>query len=232
MKLFIIGLCVIMISVLIITHYTKVIEGAEANLPSGNYTAPVNSVSEMRTFLEQMYTLCILSPNDLSNYDTNHTLGYKIATVGTYIWPVLGPISAKPMEELFASYGATAIPTQMEGVPSLTPPPTPVIAGNLDYLMFMQLCTAANAIQFFVTGENPVWRRQKGKKNSTVIIDYSVNMNTEARAKVALASIYFNAIKSSLEFFHNQSEASKVVHNGDDIDSGVCEPFSPMFEEI
>jgi len=89
MKYFIVFILGIFILLLIYVNM-NIREGAP-QLGSGSNQAAINSIEDMRTFLEEMYMVCLLNPNDQSENKTFNTDCYKISILATYLWPLLGP---------------------------------------------------------------------------------------------------------------------------------------------
>lgn len=214
----ILSLCLIIIVMLY--YNTKLIEGAP-ELPSGNSQASVNNMKDMRTFLEQMYMVCLLNPNDTSSERVWNTSCYKTGILSTYLWPVLGPFSSWSLEELSPIFGVPTGPislTQATAEQSNTEPkPIPIITNDEDYQLFLQLAILGNLIRSFGTAE-------LDGLNSTVLWfkDNKGRTRDACREKwkgyqssLYLMNDYYKQIVYILAHFHAQANPTNKISYGD-----------------
>ena len=216
----IISLLLVIITMLY--YNTKIIEGAP-QLPSGSNQASVNTIADMRAFLEQMYMICLLNPNDTSGDKVLNTSCYKVSLLGTYLWPVLGPFTEWSLEELTPIFGVPTNPTSMmqgSAAQSDTSPPTiPIITNDEDYQLFLQLAVLGNLIRPFSTADFNNWR--------SVVTWYKDNRGNARDAckerwgsypsTIYLMNDYYTQIIYILAHFHAQAAPANKLYNGDSI---------------
>lgn len=223
MKYFLImTLCFLIILLLYVNFYTNVTEGAP-QLPSGSSQGQINNIADMRTFLEQMYMICLSNPNDQSSNKTYNTNCYKISILATYLWPVLGPYTYMSLDDLTPIFGAPTTPTSAAQAASAqqnpTPPAIPVIVTDDDYQLFVQLAIIGRIIVPFATVPYDGW-------NSAVV--WFKDSKGDARdccmerwggyqATFTLVEGYFGDIKTILAYFHRQSDNSTKFYKGDSV---------------
>jgi hypothetical protein len=191
-------------------YNTKIIEGAP-QLPSGSNQASVNTIADMRAFLEQMYMICLLNPNDTSGDKVLNTSCYKVSLLGTYLWPVLGPFTEWSLEELTPIFGVPTNPTSMmqgSAAQSDTSPPTiPIITNDEDYQLFLQWCDKNNIslLQF--------------NSNHSNIIKFCKFIEQNYKSKTML-----NGITISEKFFSNlKKHKSKNKYLMSNLRMSICE---------
>jgi hypothetical protein len=221
MKYFTIALLVLFIIFMLYIN-SNVIEGTP-NLPSGSNQASINTIQDMRDFLEQMYMICILNPNENSDSKTSNTVCYKISVLSTYLWPVLGPYTYWSLAELSPIFGISTSPTSLVqksySQTQTTPPPIPIITGDQDYQLFLELAVLGQIIEPFGISpiENTQWRTVgvwykdgEGNPHDTCLENWGGYNNVKI-----LIEKYFKRIKQILAYFHTQTNNSNKVHIGD-----------------
>ena len=221
MKYFIIFVCCILIILLFSVHYnTNIIEGAP-QLPSGTDQAQINTISDMRTFLEQMYMVCLLNPNDQEERNIRNTNCYKINILASYLWPALGPYAQLTLDDISPIFGAPNKPTSVieesASQQNPNPPPIPIILNDIDYQLFLQLAIIGDIIQPFATAPHNNW-------NSVVVwfkqtSDYARDACAEQwggyQGATSLITLYLEEIKTILAHFHSQTDSSSKLYEGD-----------------
>jgi hypothetical protein len=214
-----------LIVLIIYVHY-NIIEGLGGpQLPSGSNQAQINTTEDLRTFLEQMYMICLLNPNDQSTDKSYNTVCYKMTVLASYLWPVLGPYTYLSLDELSPIFGA---PTKPKSIVEKTsdqqnpnPPPIPIITNDLDYQLLLQLAIIGNIIQPFLTephnnwNSSVVWFKQDWKKNTVRTRDACYERWGGYQGPVAVNTAYFNEIKTILAYFHSQTDSSDKIYYGD-----------------
>jgi hypothetical protein len=130
------------------------------------------------------------------------------------------------MQTLFETYGQASIPTGMKAIP---PPKIPILSSTKDYAMFMQLCTAGNALGVFVTSNPPIWTQLPipGTTPSTSPApprDLCNNTDATSQKIVGQATALYNQIREALVYFHNQLNTGTIVYSGDSADTSLYAP--------
>ena len=221
MKYFIVFVLGIFILLLIYVNM-NIREGAP-QLGSGSNQAAINSIEDMRTFLEQMYMVCLLNPNDQSENKIFNTDCYKISILATYLWPLLGPYTYWSLDDLSPRFGAPTKPTSvakgMAAEQNPNPPPVPIILNDRDYQLFLQLAIIGNIIQPFATVPHNNWRSavvwfKDGKSRTR---DCCRERWGGYQASYALIQVYIKEIKTILGYFHSQTTSSNTTFYGDSI---------------
>lgn len=213
----IIGLSIIII--IMLYYNTRIIEGA-AMLPSGSNQASVNTIEDMRTFLEQMFLICLLNINDTSNGNISNTTCYKISLLGTYLWPVLGPFTEWSLEELSPIFGVPTNPTSViKGAAEqndTSNPPIPIIMNDSDYQLFIQLAVLGNMIRpFSVSDYNRGDSTVTWYKDGEDIHDGCKERWGSYAYSISVMNEYFKEIFSILAYFHAQTTPKDKIYPGD-----------------
>jgi hypothetical protein len=223
----IIILCLLIIFMLYIN--TIIIEGADSgpSLPSGSDQGSIKSIEDMRIFLEEMYMICLLNPNDQTRNIPN-TNSYKISILGTYLWPLLGPYTEWTLDDLSPLFGTPTNPTSLvQGSAAQSSgkiPPVPIIASDKDYVLFLQLAILGSMIMPFSTypynnGHSvTIWYKVIGGKRHGQVRDY-YNFGRDASwgQTVYLSNTYLSEITQILSHFHGQTTAAIKSYPGDSI---------------
>ena len=212
-------LCIVIILLLYVN--INIVEGAGPELPSGTNQASIKTIDDMRTFLEQMYMVSILNPNDTNKDNRPNTTCYKVGVLSTFLWPILGPYTYWSLNELSPLFGKSTAPTSMaqnlSNQTNTTPPPVPILANDTDYQLFLELAVLGQMIQPFGSENNGrcvLWIM--GKDNR--LYDYCIYQNWRGYQKsYDIMFIYFERIKTILSYFHAQTESANKVKNADDI---------------
>lgn len=221
MKYFlIITLCFLIILLLYVNFYTNMIEGAP-QLPSGSSQGQINNTADMRTFLEQMYMICLSNPNDQASNKVYNTNCYKVGILASYLWPVLGPYTHMSLDDITPIFGAPTTPTSAVQAASAqqnpNPPAIPIIVNDDDYQLFLQLAIIGRILTPFTTVPINGW-------NSAVIWFKDGDGNARDccrerwggyQASYGLVEGYFEDIKTILAYFHRQSDTSSKIYHGD-----------------
>lgn len=221
MKYFIIiTMCFLIVLLLYTNFYTKFTENLP-QLPSGSNQGQINTTEDMRAFLEQMYMVCLLNPNDQSSNKTYNTVCYKANILASYLWPVLGPYTYMSLDDLTPIFGAPSNPTTEVQAASAQqnpkPPPIPIIVNDYDYQLFIQLAILGRLLTPFSTLPFNEW-------NSAIV--WLKDANGDPRdccrerwggyeTSYSLVNTYFDEIKLILGYFHRQSDSSSKTINGD-----------------
>ena len=201
-------------------YNTKLVEGVP-QLPSGSDQASVNNLKDMRSFLEQMYMVCLLNPNDTSSEKVWNTACYKISVLSTYLWPVLGPFSSWSLEELTPIFGVPTTPTSLTQASAAQAntetPPLPIITNDADYQLFLQLAVIGNLIRSFGTAEfngfrsTVVWYKdKKGRTRDACRERWKSYPST-----LYLMNDYYKQIVYILAYFHAQAAPANKIYYGD-----------------
>ena len=228
----IIILCLLILFMLYIN--TAIVEGAanNINLPSGGNQASIKDIDDMRNFLEQMYMITILNPNDKTNNILN-TNSYKISLLGTYLWPLLGPYTEWSLDNLTPIFGTPTKPTSqmaaMAKQANSEPPKIPILSNDKDYGMFLQLAILGNMIMPFsvypANNGNSVtlWYKQ-GK--DTIVDRYNMATNNDWGHSIFFSNMYLTEITLILAYFHAQTKSTAQTYPGDNPYTG----YTPINE--
>lgn len=221
----IIILCLLILFMLYIN--TIIVEGVDGgpSLPSGSDQGSIKSIEDMRIFLEEMYMVCLLNPNDQTKNIPN-TNSYKISILGTYLWPLLGPYTEWSLDELSPLFGNPTNPTSIvqksAAQSSGKTPPVPIIAGDEDYILFLQLAILGSMIMPFSTypfnnGHSvTIWHKvQGGKSNGHVMDYYNFGRNRSWGQTIYLSNTYLSEITQILAHFHGQTTTASKSYPGD-----------------
>jgi hypothetical protein len=215
----IVGLSIIII--IMLYYNTRIIEGAPL-LPSGSNQASVNTIEDMRTFLEQMYMITILNSNDTSNGNISNTTCYKISQLGTYLWPILGPFTEWSLEELSPIFGVPMNPTSIiQGAAEqndTSTPPIPIITNDDDYQKFIQLAALGNMIRpFSVADYNRGDSVTTWYKDGEKVHDGCKERWGSYASSINVMNAYYLEIASKLAYFHAQTAPKDKLYPGDSI---------------
>jgi len=225
MKYFgIIILCLLMLFMLYVN--TIIIEGSP-QLPSGSNQASINTIDDMRDFLEQMYLICLLNPND-QTANIQNTNSYKISILGSYLWPLLGPFTNWSLDELSPLFGSPTNPTSvLQGSAEQSSgktPPVPIIASDKDYVLFLQLSILGSMIMPFSTypSTDPnksvtVWRNTSTGTTTTVDDKSKKGGDPSWGHAVNISNTYLSQITMILAHFHGQTTSAIRSYPGDSI---------------
>jgi hypothetical protein len=204
----IIILCLLILFMLYIN--TAIVEGAanNINLPSGGNQASIKDIDDMRNFLEQMYMITILNPNDKTNNILN-TNSYKISLLGTYLWPLLGPYTEWSLDNLTPIFGTPTKPTSqmaaMAKQANSEPPKIPILSNDKDYVLFLQLAVLGNMIMPFsiypAENGNSVTLWYKAGRDS-IVDRYNLINNGDWGYAVFFSNMYLTEITVILAYFH------------------------------
>lgn len=221
MKFLTIILLILLIIFMLYLH-SNIIE-ASPQLPSGSNQASIKTIEDLREFLEQMYMICMLNPNDNSDAKTPNTVCYKISVLATYLYPVLGPYSYWTLEELSPIFGMSTTPTSMvqkaASQSNATPAPIPILISDQDYQLFLELIVLGQIIQPFGiapiknTGWKTaaVWFKDSNENAHDTCLE---NWGNYQYVKILIEE-YFKRIQIILGYFHAQTSNSNKTHIGD-----------------
>jgi hypothetical protein len=221
MKLFTIVLLILLIIFMLYLH-SNIIEGAP-QLPSGTNQASIKTIEDLRDFLEEMYMICMLNPNDNTDTKTPNTICYKISVLATYLYPVLGPYSYWTLDELSPLFGMSTAPTSMvqkaASQTNATPVPVPILISDQDYQLFLELIILGQIIKPFGTApiKNTGWQTAAiwYKDNQGNAHDTCMENWGDYHLVMILVEQYFNRIQVILGYFHAQTSNSNKTHTGD-----------------
>lgn len=172
----------------------------------------VNDIDGLRDFLEKCWAITYINPNGIEN-DIKNTTCYQAYVLGSIIPAVIGNIPNQSMKEIWATYSQDAF---SNSVPQPQPIPVPIIATNTDYIMLLQLCSYADALNCIIKTNPPIWSQSKGNNGKTVTTDLCNNSDTQSLAISVLATSLLDKIKESLNHFHDQLKNSRTLNNGGD----------------
>jgi hypothetical protein len=216
-------MCMLILFMLYIN--TIIVEGSQNNIGGANNIASINTIDDLRDFLEKMYMICIANPNQQitsqSNDKISQTNPYKIGILGTYLWPLLGPLSEQSIEDLTEKYGISSAPlSQMQLMSKQTnpnPPPIPIIQSDKDYVLLLQLAILGSMITSFSTypanGGNSVtiwYQDAKGLHDY-----YNYGRNPSWGNSIYFSNLYLSQITMILAHFHGQTNKSNGRYSGD-----------------
>ena len=211
-------LCIIIIWMLNI----KIIEG-DTTIPNASGKIETGTIQDMRDFLEKMYSICLLNPNDTTENNTKNTNCFKVSILGAYLWPTLAGYTKQSLEDLIPIYGKSteekSLAGQMAEEQNTTPEPVPILLNDTDYQLFLQLAILGRLLQPF-TSEN--WDNY----NSAVIWfkddnDYAIDGCKQRwggyEGAISLVDEYLRKITLILGYFHSQTNNNNSVSNGDSV---------------
>jgi hypothetical protein len=167
--------------------------------------------------------VCLLNPNDQTG-NIHNTNSYKISILGTYLWPLLGPYTEWSLDDLSPLFGTPTNPTSaMQGsIGQSTPPPIPIIAGDEDYVLFLQLAILGSMIMPFSTypynnGHSvTLWYKIIGGKHNGQVRDYYNNGRDPSWGQaVYISNTYLSEITMILAHFHGQTTSAIKSYPGD-----------------
>jgi len=200
--------------------YQETMTGMGVSIPGASNQAAINTIGDMRDFLEKMFMVCLLPPHDQNDRGGFNTDCSKIATLSAYLYPILYPFSQRSLNELTSLFGHTTKPTSAVGAAyaqqTQSPPPIPIILNDTDYQMFLQLVVLGNMIQPFGTDEfdssnsivnSVVLRMNYGNNNIQDSCTIGGGWPWQAAAR-SVASQYLREIKIILAYFHAQVDPS------------------------
>jgi len=216
--LIIIVLCIIIIWML----NTKIIEG-ENSIPNASGKIETGTITDMRDFLEKMYSVCLLNPNDTSGDKTKNTNCFKANVLGSYLWPTLAGYTHQSLEELSPIFGKDTLPKspagEMAEEQDPNPPPVPILLNDTDYQLFLQLAILGKLLHPFSAADWNSW-------DSSVV--WFKDRNGYARdackerwggyqGAVSLVNKYLKKITTILAYFHSQTNSNTSISYGDSV---------------
>jgi hypothetical protein len=218
-------LIIFLILLLYMVYSQQIKETMIANLSSSQTVA---TLDDMRTFLEELYTVTYTNPNSVVSGNIKNTICYQISILGTYIPTVLSSIPRATMEELFKTYGSP--PRQAIGA-SATPPAPGILTSTQDYVMLLQLYMAGSNLSMVTVEDDPIWH-QDLSGDTTVTVDLCESIDKSNSDIIAYSVSLYNIIKTCLQHFHNQVANSSSNTYGDISDTvtyseGMADYYSP-----
>lgn len=237
---------VVIIILLLILLYIHCTEQIKENLITAlTDSKKINTLKDLRDFLEEAYAVCYTNPNSISN-SVKNTVCYKISVLGTYIPPILGSIATQDMESLFALYSSPK-----NSIGSTEPPAPGILTSTQDYIMLLQLYIASKNLKMFSSGAFPIWKQDidNGKalddsdanpesetpstpSGATITTDLCENQTKESSAIIGYAIELYDIIDKCLQHFHNQLENTKSVTYGDTPDTNTySEAMTSFYSE-
>ena len=187
----------------------------------------VSTITNLRSFLEQSYSI--------TNKDENKDLSYnfcgKMSDLASWLGSTIGNIQRRSMEEIFATYGASSIPT-VDPNTDVVPPTIPLISNYMDYIQLLSLSVRGSVLEPYnehhVAIINKLNLNVKGyqKDVSNGFVSY-LNMGL-----VDSANAQYIPIKNILQYFHNQLLQKDQVYSGDGYDTTLmpdtnCNRYTP-----
>ena len=221
-------LCMLIILIIIVHFNVQVIEGGTGpQIPNDSGQVQINTIEDMRLFLEKMYMICLLNPNDQSSPKTYNSECYKMTLLASFLWPALGPYTYYTLDEISPIFGTSTKPKSVVEESSdqqnQDTPPIPIIQNDLDYQLFTQLAIIGDLIKPFSTepfnnwNSTVIWFKQDGKKGAINTRDACRERWGGYQGAVGLTTLYYQEIKLILAYFHGQTDSSTKVYNGDNI---------------
>ena len=216
--LLIIVLCIIIISMLNI----KIIEG-DTTIPGITGKIETGTIKDMRDFLEKMYSICLLNPNDTTGDKTKNTNCFKDNILGAYIWPTLAGYTKQSLEDLSPIFGKSTTEkspaSELAEEQDNTPQPVPILLNDTDYQLFLQLAILGKLLHPFSAADWNNW-------DSTVLWFKDDNGNARDGCKerwggyehpISLVDRYLKKITIILAYFHSQTNSNNTISNGDSV---------------
>lgn len=223
----IIILCIIIIWMLNI----KIIEG-DTQIPSVSSKIETGSIKDMRDFLEKMYGVCLLNPNDTTGDKTRNTNCFKVNVLGAYLWPTLAGYTYQTLDELTPIYGKNTEPqsqaSQMAEEQDTTPKPVPILLNDMDYHLFLQLAILGKLIQPFSSESWDDWNSSVVwfKDNNGYARDACKERWGGYQGAVSLVDKYLDKITKILAYFHSQTNNDNTISYGDSIYTSMYSSYS------
>jgi hypothetical protein len=201
---------------------TKIIEG-ENSIPNASGKIETGTITDMRDFLEKMYSVCLLNPNDTSGDKTKNTNCFKANVLGSYLWPTLAGYTHQSLEELSPIFGKDTLPKspagEMAEEQDPNPPPVPILLNDTDYQLFLQLAILGKLLHPFSAADWNSW-------DSSVV--WFKDRNGYARdackerwggyqGAVSLVNKYLKKITTILAYFHSQTNSNTSISYGDSV---------------
>jgi len=217
------GIIILCLLILFMLYINSAIIEGNINLPSGSNKASIKDIDDMRNFLEQMYMITILNPNDKTNNILN-TNSYKISILGTYLWPLLGPYTEWSLDNLAPIFGSPTKPTsQMAAMAEQAkqePPKIPILSNDKDYGMFLQLAVLGNMIMPFSVypannGNSVTLWYKEGK--DTIVDRYNLIRDLDWGHSIFFSNMYLTEITLILAYFHAQMNSTAQTYPSDNV---------------
>jgi hypothetical protein len=132
------------------------------------------------------------------------------------------------LDDLTPLFGTPTTPTSViqgsAAQSSGKTPPVPIIAGDKDYVLFLQLAILGSMIMPFSTYPNnngnsvTLWYRFIGRRGNGQVRDYYRHGRDRYWGQaVYLSNTYLSEITQILAHFHGQNANSLKTHSGDSI---------------
>jgi hypothetical protein len=199
---------------------TKIVEG-DTQIPGATTTIETDTMEKMRDFLEKMYGVCLLNPNDTTGDKTKNTNCFKLNILGAYLWPALAGYTYQSLDDLSPIFGKNTEPTsisrEMAEQQDTTPKPVPILLNDTDYQLFLQLAILGKLIQPFSSEDwnnwdsSVVWFRN----NNGYARDACTENWGGYQAAISLVDIYLAKITKILAYFHSQTNSTNTINRGD-----------------
>lgn len=221
------GIIILCLLILFMLYINNIIVEGSPQLPSGSNKGTINTIDDLRDFLEEMYMVCLLNPNDQTN-NTLNTNSYKISILGTYLWPLLGPYTEWSLDDLSPLFGNptnhTSVLQGSAAQSSGKTPPIPIIASDKDYVLFLQLAVLGSMIMPFSTypynnGQSvTIWYKSSDGKGNYVVVDYyDRSYDHDWGQTIYISNTYLSEITMILAYFHGQTTSTIKSYPGDSI---------------
>lgn len=216
--LIIIVLCIIIIWMLNI----KIIEG-DTTVPGGTSKIETKTIKDMRDFLEKMYGVCLLNPNDTTGDKTRNTNCFKVNILGAYLWPTLAGYTHQSLEDLSPIFGKNTTPkspaAEMAEEQDTSPPDVPILLNDTDYQLFLQLAILGKLIHPFSAAEWNDWNSSVVwfKDNNGYARDACKEHWGGYQGAVSLVDKYLKKITTILAYFHSQTNSNTSISYGDSV---------------
>jgi hypothetical protein len=200
----------------------KIIEG-DTSIPNVSGKIETGDITQMRDFLEKMYSVCLLNPNDTTGDKTKNTNCFKANVLGAYLWPTLAGYTHQSLEDLSPIFGQNTTPKspagEMAEEQDPTPPPVPILLNDTDYQLFLQLAILGKLLQPFSTDDWNDWNSSVVwfKDNNGYARDACKDHWSGYQGAVSLVNGYLKKITTILAYFHSQTNSNNSVSYGDSV---------------
>jgi len=224
-------LIIVLIVIIIWMLNIKIIEG-DTQIPNGSGQIETGDITKMRDFLEKMYAICLLNPNDTTGTNTKNTNCFKASILGAYLWPALEGYTTMSLEELTPIFGKNtdlkSPAKELSEEQDPTPKPVPILLNDTDYQLFLQLAILGKLIQPFSTpaynngSSSVVWFKDSGGNTR----DACTENWKGYQGAVSLVKRYIMKITTILAYFHSQTDSSNKINYGDSVYTSLYSPYN------
>ena len=184
-------------------------------IPGNNsYGINISTISNLRSFLEQTYAIT----NKDENVDGSFNFCNKISGLASWLASTIGNVEKRSMEDIFATYGGAALPTENENAQGM-PETIPLINNFMDYIQLLNLAVRGSVLEPY----NEPHVAIADKLNLKVKKFYNDASNGFVSyldmGLVDSANAQYMPIQRILKHFHNQLSQKDKVYPGDTYDT-------------